>query len=281
MRTSQSSWGEAQEQLREEGWCLVRLPNAQPVQEVAAALREKLRSTLGHAEAELADYHLLCTGTEAQHSDIQDRLTQFFRQQSFGRKILTANLELWRYLIGPDLDIQREPYLRVTRPGKPQDNIGFHRDTFYGGSPYEVSVWIPYVSVPSEGSLSILPGSHVLPESAFPTMSEPSPDVVKGSVKHKLGFLYAPKKIAPASVPEDRLKAVAISVGEVLIITLSTLHGSEQNNSNVTRWSSDIRLKHALAPVDLSMRPTYYEPFNRSAITEAAARYLKNNEVGR
>jgi hypothetical protein len=277
MQMPQMNWVEAQQQLREEGWCTVRLPNAQPVQDTVVALRDKLRSMLGDSQVELADYHRHFAGTEAQHSDNQDRLTQFFRERRFGWQILSANLELWRFLIGPDLDIQREPYLRVTRPGQAQDNIGLHRDTFYGGSPYEVSVWIPYVSVPAAGSLSILPGSHVMPESAFPTVSEPSPDVAKGSVKHKLGFLYAPKTIASSSIPRDRLKSIAISVGEVLVFTLSTLHGSEQNRSDVTRWSSDIRLKNALAPVDLSMRPTYYEPFTRSAVTEAATRYFKSN----
>jgi ectoine hydroxylase-related dioxygenase (phytanoyl-CoA dioxygenase family) len=169
------------------------------------------------------------------------------------------------------------PYLRIARPGIAGDNVGYHRDTHYGRSPYEVSVLIPFVDLPSSMAIRIMPGSHVLPESDFPTTQHVSEDVEKGSFKHKLGFLYAPKVMA-ADV-EARLEPVPLSYGQVLLFSLSTVHGQQVNEGPFTRFSADSRVVNDLAPVprQASVSGEYYEVLTRSAVTEQAVRYQLAN----
>ena len=263
--------------LRSEGWCVLTLADRDPVDKAATLLEGQLRSELNDSRATLADYHRHFKGSEEDHIRIQHKMTVFLRSQKLAREIISANLDSFQSIVAIDLDIQREPYLRITRPDCPQDNIGYHRDTFYGGSPYEVSVLIPFVDVASEGSLLVLPGSHTAAESEFPTEKTVSADVQKGSVKHSLGFLYAPKIIAPDFPALSAMHPVPLKKGQVLMFSLSTLHGSVVNKSTATRWSTDVRLKNALAPVDLSSRSTYYEPLCLSAVTEQAVLYLQAN----
>src|SRR5438132_8166557 len=97
--------------------------------------------------------------------------------------------------MGPDLDVQSAPYLRIVRPAKAQDNIGYHRDTVYGGSPYELSVFVPFVELAAGAALSVEPGSHLKAERDIPFVRMAISDkvVMKGSLKHTLGFPYAPQ----------------------------------------------------------------------------------------
>ena len=127
-------------------------------------------------------------------------------------------------------------------------------------------------------NLQVLSGSHTLPESDFPTTQVENPDqaVKKGSAKHNLGFLYSPKLMDPSI--ESRMESHPLKLGQALIFSLSTVHGSVENRGNVSRWSIDIRVLNALAPVDLEARPTYYETLCTSAVTSSAKLYHKNNE---
>ena len=120
-------------------------------------------------------------------------------------------------------------------------------------------------------------GSHVLSEKLFPTTQILNPDsqVVKGSQKHQLGFLYAPKLMDPSV--NEKMKPVPIKIGQALIFSLSTVHGSIENRGTRTRWSTDIRVLNALANVDLSSRPDYYESLAVSTVTESARRYFSEN----
>ena len=256
--------------LKDHGWMVAKLPNPEPIYQARTALLQELRSLTGQNIARLESYHEIVPNDQI-HTKWQIELTNFFRQERFGPVIIKENLPFFRELLGPDLNVQSNPYLRITRPGKPQDNIGYHRDTFYGGSPFELSVLVPYVDVSRESSLSILSGSHLRPESDFPTTQVQSKEVTKGSPKHQLGFLYAPKMID--SVCLEDLKPIPLKLGEVLVFTLATVHGSEENCGHISRWSSDIRVMNALAPVDLSSRPHYYETLSRSVVTELAQSY--------
>ena len=76
---------------------------------------------------------------------------------------------------------------------------------------------------------------------------------------------------------DAQMQPVPLKIGEALVFSLSTVHGSQVNSGRTTRWSSDMRVMHALAPVDLSARPDYYQPLSYSVVTEAAKRYLYEN----
>lgn len=258
--------------FEKQGWIVISLPDPNPVHQTRMALQNELRRLTKNPQITLENYHQI-VGNDQKHTQLQIQLTDFFRRQRFAYQIISAQLSFFKTFIGQDLKVQRNPYLRITRPQKPQDNIGYHRDTFYGGSPFELSVLIPYVDVSAESALSILSGSHIRPESEFSTVQIPNPDpaVTKGSAKHQLGFLYAPKQMDFQQL--KGIEPIPLKLGEALIFSLSSVHGSLENRGKFSRWSSDIRIMNGLAPVDLSLRPDYYETLSDSVVTRQANRY--------
>ncbi|HAT13263.1 MAG TPA: hypothetical protein DCS91_06575 [Microcoleaceae bacterium UBA11344] len=251
----------------EHGWMVVKLPNPEPVYQTRIALQQELQRLTGNTQITLEQYHQFID-EDTNHTELQFQLTQFFRNHRLGQTIVAAQLDFFTALLGRDINVQSQPYLRITRPGKTQDNVGYHRDTFYGNSPFELSVLVPYVDVPAASALSIIPGSHTRPDSEFPTTQVESPDVTKGSVKNQLGFLYAPKVIDPSCLVD--MQPIPLVLGEALVFNIATIHGSEENKGNISRWSSDIRLANALAPMNPSLKAGYYEKLSRSVVTEAA-----------
>jgi ectoine hydroxylase-related dioxygenase (phytanoyl-CoA dioxygenase family) len=254
----------------EHGWVLVELPRPDVIQEVRDVLQNELRRLSGDSRVTLERYHEIADD-DATHQNYQIHLTELFRKHRYAYHVLAAQDDFFRPFLGPDLLVQIHPYLRMARPGKPQDNIGYHRDTFYGASPYELSVWIPYVDLPAESSLSVLSGSHTRPESDFPVTQTQSAEVKKGSELHKIGFPYAPKVMD--ADPLAGIQAVPVKAGQALIFSLATVHGSVLNAGPIARWSTDIRVVNALAPVDLSKRPDYYEPMSSSVVSDRARAY--------
>ncbi|XZN90165.1 MAG: phytanoyl-CoA dioxygenase family protein [Microcoleus sp.] len=252
------------------GWIVVQLPNPDPVYAARASLLAELRRLTGSDRITLEDYHEVIRDDKT-HTELQFQLTQFFWSQKLASKVITAQLDLFKAFLGQDLNIQSKPHLRITRPGKPQDNIGYHRDTYYGCSPFELSVLVPYTDVPPESALSVLSGSHIRPESDFSLTQIENPEVSKGSVKHQLGFLYAPKLIDPSCTAD--MQPVPLAVGEALIFSLATVHGSVENRGLVCRWSSDIRVVNGLAPLNPSLKAGYYEKLSRSVVSETAEAY--------
>src|SRR4051812_6742125 len=214
----------------EHGWVLVTLPRPDVIHWVRAALLDELRGISGRSDVTLERYHEIADD-DAAHHDYQYKLTELFRSRRYAREVLAAQDDFFRPFLGPDLLVQVNPYLRMARPGKLQDNIGYHRDTFYGASPYELSVWIPYVDLPAESSLSVLSGSHTRPESDFPVTQTQSAEVTKGSDLHKMGFPYAPKVMDPGPLAD--IQAVPVRAGEALIFSLATVHGSVQNDGPI------------------------------------------------
>lgn len=260
----------------EHGWAVVDFTDLSWIIQARSSLQEELNYLLS-MQCPLEEYHRIVKDDQV-HTDLQFKLTAFFRKMRFGPEIIRSNLEIFKSLLGLDLWVQGTPYLRMTRPNTPQDNIGYHRDTFYGGSPYEVSVLIPFVDLESRSSLSVLSGSHILPENRFPTKQIQQKDsgVIRGSAKHQLGFLYAPKVMDDSIEPQ--MTAIPLKVGQALIFSLATVHGSVLNKGLSTRWSTDIRVMNGLAPVDFSDRPNYYEVVSESPITFSAKKYLEANE---
>jgi hypothetical protein len=220
----------------------------------------------------LEDYHQF-VADDAIHLDIQEKLTKLFWEQQYGPRIVGAQRDFFSRFVGIDLHAQRYPYLRMARPGKRQDNLGFHRDTQYGASAYELSVFVPFVDLPPEAAFLVLSGSHLEPESSYPSLSIPSETVVKGSTQHQLGYPYAPR-VFQVEV-RDRVESVPMEFGEMLIFSLSMVHGQEINAGSITRFSSDIRAVNSLAPIQWgrSVRPDYYVRLWESAVSLQARRF--------
>lgn len=258
----------------ENGWIVFDLMDPAPIYSGRKLLEMHLQSLTGK-KISLEQYHEFAADDET-HFDLQSKMTSYFRSEKIAKNVITKQLPFFKQLVGIDLLVQSNPYLRMARPGKKQDNVGYHRDTFYGGSPYEISVILPFVECDSDMTLKVMPGSHVFPESRFSVASQISSDVVKGSEKHKLGFLYAPKVMDPEI--EKDMVSIPLQLGQVLCFSLAIVHGCVINNGSKTRWTSDVRLLNALAPVDLRERPDYYEVCSSSPITCSADSYFRANE---
>ena len=271
------SFEDIDEHYRAQGWSLLDLPQPEIMARVVAALEAKLQAIVDDPSATLARYHEFVG--DDRHEETQWLLANAFWEAGFSEEIGRRNQAFFRAFIGPDLYIQNKPYLRIVRPGRRDDNIGYHRDTFYGQSPYEVTVFCALTDLDSRGALRFVSGSHVKAEAEYgivPLSEAPWP---KGSRKHQLGFPYAPKKIT-ADISAD-LISVPMTVGQAIVFSPSLIHGQEINDMETTRVSVDLRLIERTAPIkfrqDLTQRG--YVPLGLSAVAEVAKRYYAVNTV--
>jgi hypothetical protein len=261
--------------LAERGWVVVDLPDPSPVHHARERLLARLRETALPGLRCLDDYHWLVDDDE-RHIEILHGLMVFYWEAELGRAIIASNLDVFRHLVGLDLHVQRCPYLRAVRPGKPRDAAPLHRDTCSGASAHEVSVLVPLTDM--GGILRVISGSHVSPDSAYPYLQQGSPDVTIRWPKHQLGFPYAPRLLDPLLV--DRAESVPLTVGQALVFGLSLVHGHDVNAGARTRFSTDIRIVNSLVsvPRKRSDHDDYYAPLCSSAVSLSAQRYLAANE---
>ena len=261
-----------------DGYAVLNLDNLSAALEVRHRLTQELRSFCGSETVTLENYHKVVGDDDNFHISVQSQIAEKFRAERWHESIFRRNLSIFTELLGPDLDLEAEPYLRVARPGKPQDNIGYHRDTIYGASAYELSVIIPFVDLNEAGTLRVHPGSHLKAEADihFTRMDNYDPTITKGSTKHKLGFPYAPQ-VLDKNYPLDQLVPVPMRIGQILMFGLSMLHGSVLNGSDITRWSCDARIKNTFAPVN-ELRAKRFIALGASPVTKAVEGYLKANK---
>lgn len=245
------------------------------------AARDRLLEHLRQRELptleRLEEYHTQVT-EEERHVAVLHELATWYWEAGLGGAIIAANLEFFRRLVGPDLHIQRYPYLRAVRPGLARDAAPMHRDTYYGASPYEVSVVTPFTDMDASQAVRVISGSHLAPDAEYPFIQEISADVKLQSPRHRLGFPYAPKLLD--STLAERAEAVPLKVGQVLIFGLSLVHGGGTNAGRTTRFSTDIRVVNSLAPVAWSrgVHTDYYVPLCASPVTGTVQRFLAANQ---
>ena len=261
--------------LAVQGWAAIDLPDPSAIFEARDLLLAHLRKTLP-ALVTLDDYHLHVTN-EDQHVETLHDLATFYWESALSRPIITRNLDLFRRLIGPDLHLQPFPYLRAVRPGVMKDAAPLHRDTYYGASPFEVSVVVPFTNMEADAAVRVISGSHLAPDSAFPFIQTVSTDVQARSPKHELGYPYAPRLLDPVLM--DAAEPVPLRVGQAMLFPLQIVHGGGINTGRRTRFSTDIRLANSLAPVQWSrsVRKDYFVPLCTSAVTRSAQAYLAAN----
>jgi len=262
--------------LGEQGWLVLELPDPAPVFEARERLLAFLRQR-GLRELDSLDAYHRSVTDDARHFELLHELAQHYWRRQLGRSIVARNLALFRDLVGPDLHIQNRPYLRAVRPGMPRDAAPLHRDTYYGASPFEVSIVVPFTTMDESAALRVVSGSHLQPDAAYPFTQHTSEDVTLGSPKHRLGYPYAPRLLDPAV--DRRAVPVPLEVGEVAIFGLSLVHGGGVNDGSRTRFSTDIRIVNSHAPVAFSrgVDPEYFVPLCASTISRSARIHLDAN----
>lgn len=258
------------EKFNEEGYVVLALYDVKYIENFKNEILLNLIENLNNNEVTFETFHNYISSDEEKIA-LQYKLNELVWENQLHIKIIEDNIKIYYELIGKDLDIQVKPYLRISRPNCPQDNIGFHRDSFYGNSAYEVSSFFPLVNLNENSALQIEPQSHK--KGPIPFTHTIDKEVTKGSVKNQLGFLYAPKEIDKDYKMD--LHPIAMNFGEVLIFGLGTIHGQEVNTSDYTRWSIDIRVKNKFAPTET--KDGYYKELSLSPVSQSAKIYYEKN----
>ena len=176
--------------------------------------------------------------------------------------------------------MQRYWYLRVVRPGKLSDAAPLHRDTYYGSSPYDFLLVVPFTDMSESCALHVISRSHRAPDTDYPYTQTVSPDVVIRSPKHQLGFPYAPRRLNPSLM--DRAETVPLRVGQGLLFPLSLVHGGGGiDMGTLTSFSSDMCVVTSWAPVSMScgVHEDYFVPLCASTVTSIARHYLEINQA--
>ncbi len=191
------------------------------------------------------------------------------------RDLLLNNSALFSELLGPDVDIQTNPYLRVSRPNLETDLVDWHRDTFNGNEYCELNIWFPVFPLEQGSGLTLLEGSHLISSKNIAYVDEENEfrkTVTKGSVANQLGFLYARKTDdSIRALDKNKVRMLAPHVGQAVFFFGHMVHRA-QNHSSKTRLSIDVRIKNSFAQT--KTKPGYYESFLKGRIS----RYVESME---
>jgi hypothetical protein len=135
-------------------------------------------------------------------------------------------------------------YLRAVRPSQKyseNEYLNWHRETFYGKKKfiqYGVNVWIPVMNVSNLNSLKYIPKSHKIKDNKIKRRKY---KVINGSIKknsneHKLGYVYAPKKII-SGVNLKKEKIFKFKKNQFVSFSSMLIHGNSKNFSNKIRFA--------------------------------------------
>lgn len=207
--------------------------------------------------------------TIEQHQELSESLWK----SEYSLYVATVMLPIIQQLLGPDIMVQYMPYLRIARPGKTQDNIGYHKDTQYGQTPYELAVHIPFVDLDEKSAIRVISGSHLLPESAFVGVTPDGYNIKKGSIENHMGKPWSPKCL---KVPDGmETTPLVMKVGQVAIFSPAIFHGQEVNEGDKTRVSCDLRFvsSHRADKVHVGKTHAAYVPVSVSPVEKIAEQY--------
>ena len=220
------------------GWIIVDIPQDNFINSFIEELEFKCREFLGpNSSLKTIDKFL---DTNEKLKQFQSFLTNFLWENEFSLNFIKSIKPLTDQLIGLNLMVQYKPFLRIARPGSREDNIGFHKDTQYGQSPYELAVHVPFVDLNENSALQVISGSHLDSEKKYMQVKSNNLKVAKGSLDHSLGKPYTPKNL---KIPNDtKPDFLDVKVGQIAIFSPALFHGQETNNSNYTRVTTDLRI---------------------------------------
>lgn len=210
-----------------------------------------------------------------EHTRFIKSLTDSLESSRCVNRLLEREKAFISKLLGPDVDIQTRPHLRISRPKMESEAIGFHRDIFYGNSPFEMNIWFPLLPLNDGAGLELVAGSHVEPsrnERVIAETDEFKKTVTKGSVANSIGFVYAPKvDDSIANLDPQRIHLIRPRVGQAVLFFGCMIHRG-RNQSDTVRISIDTRVKHA--STNTSTKTGYYMPLFRGPISECVQRFV-------
>lgn len=176
---------------------------------------------------------------------LQVKLQDKFNDNKAVQKIIgSIKEELAAYLDTSEFLVQSNIYARGSRPNQNtlQENIGWHRETFYGPNMEKVvNVWTPIRGCNEQNTLQYIPNSHLIPDKEIIVRKRDDKFTKRFSLGHKLGFQYAPKDIVGGV---DLSKATRLVVAEKnsAVFSGNLIHGAAENRSSAIRFSCDFRV---------------------------------------
>ena len=158
-------------------------------------------------------------------------------------------------IVGNELVMQRNINLSIQLPHDDSSLLPIHSDVWSGDSPYEVVLWVPYVSVSGTKSMYFCEAGidgQVQPD--LKSFQGKSSEDLYGTIKDKAPFMDVP-------------------YGHVLLFTQNIMHGNRVNETNESRWSSNCRFKSALSPYADKKLGEFFEPITLRPATRLGLRY--------
>lgn len=207
--------------------------------------------------------------------DNHRKISEWFWKNEYSLLIADAMMPIIQQLIGYDVMVQYNPYLRIARPNKREDNIGYHKDTQYGQTPYELAVHIPFVDLGEKSAIRVISGSHIMHENTFVGITPDGYNVKKGSIENHMGRPYAPKCL---KIPEGmETTPLVMKVGQAAIFSPAIFHGQEVNEGDITRISCDIRFVSSRAPIEICKGKMHagYVSVSQSPVEKMATIYYE------
>ena len=130
--------------------------------------------------------------------------------------------------LGPHITCNGDHMLRINLPNSDKTPFRFHQDSQYYGQEtrhaHIVTVWLPLVNVNEVNScLYVIPGSHRW-------------DLID-SARDENGRMRSFEDVEARGEPVP----VPMNVGDIMMFTNMTFHGSKMNKSNSVRISIDLR----------------------------------------
>jgi sporadic carbohydrate cluster 2OG-Fe(II) oxygenase len=256
------------------GYVILNFKNKKKVKQLKQNLENQLKKITKIKDINFKNYHIKIINND--HQNIQWKLANYFWRNKFHIKYIEEIKEKLIKLFGQDILIQKNPFLRIARPFVEEDNIGLHKDTLYGQSPFEMSIHVPLVTLGSKSCLKFVAKSFKLKEKKI-QFKEIKTIIKKGSKQHKLGKPYDPKII---DENKYNAKPIPLKFGQCIFFTPALIHGQVLNkDKNTTRFSFDVRVVSKYAPIDFikKSRNGKYITFSQSQIQTLAKEYLAKN----
>ena len=180
------------------------------------------------------------------HHKIQSDFQKYILKKKIYFKLIHYYKNYFTKIIDQNISVTNQVNFRVVRPFNGLDNIGFHRDTDLGHTPFELNVWIPLFDTVKKNSLCILPKSH-LKKLDFFKFKKLKTAVKRGGKENKMGFLY--KSFKFKNLNQNLMKPITVNFGEILIFYSSCMHGTTSNTSKLTRFSFDFNISNSFFPI--------------------------------
>lgn len=203
----------------------------------------KIRKTIATVFSEKTDYYLNMQVDAYREMMLQAQ--DVINKENIGSRLIKEiEADVIRYLGTDSFLIQSSVYLRASRPieNSETENIGWHRETFYGAEMGKsINCWTPVQGVTEDNTLRYIPESHLIPDEKIGVDQEVSGSTERFSAGHKLGFQYAPKNIV-SGVDLSNPSKLLVGDGESALFSGNLIHGAAVNKAKSIRFSVDFRL---------------------------------------